>query len=347
MRDDTRGMALVMSCVLLTLVTAYGFATMTRSLTEQHAAWRYAALASAFQLAEGGVDEAFVQLQANYNWTGPLSATLLNAGLYTTQVTQSGTLRKISSSATTQGLVIASASIQAWVQKYIPPNFYDQALYSANDINLKGNAYAITGNILAAGSIQSTNNLGGVTGNHTTDPSASPLASLDYQQLYTLAASQGNVYDATRLAKIQKNQDHFPTAFCCSPPTDPNDPSSCTPNVNYITDDLVLNGNIGTVGGLFIVVGNVLTDPTEVDDTTINGNGQVVGAIYTTGQFKVNGGGGGLNIDGGVWSGQAMTLNGGVTVQYNANYLKAIKNLNITPGVQLISWQQCPPAGCS
>ena len=342
-----QGIVLVMACLVVTLVTAYGSAMMVQSLTEHRVIQRYLQRGSAFQLAEAGVDKALFQLRADYSWTGPLTAQVVNAGTYTTQVTQNGTLRKITSTASTQGTVVSSDRIETWVQKHIPSNFYGEALYSANSITFKGNAYNVTGNILAAGSISSTNSLGGVAGNHTTDSSASPLPVLAYQQLYDLAVSQGNVYDATRLKNIQKNKDHFPTAFCYSPPTDPNDPSTCTPNVNYITDDLVLNGNIGTIGGFFVVVGNVLTDPTDVDDTTINGNGQVSGAIYTTGKFKINGGGNGLNVNGGIWSGQAMTLDGGIAVQYNADYMDAIKNLNINPGVQLISWRECPPAGCS
>jgi len=316
-------------------------------LNEQHVAQRYGSLASAFQLAEAGVDEALFQLQANYSWIGPLTAQVGNAGTYTTQVTQNGTLRKIASTAATQGTIVSPNQIEAWVQKNIPPNFYGDAIYSANNVELKGNAYSVTGNILAAGSIESTNNLGGVVGNYVTDPSVSPLPALDYQQLYNIALSQGNVYDDTRLKNIQQHTDHFPTAFCFSPPTDPNDPSTCTPNVNYVTDDLVLNGNIGTVGGLFVVVGSVLTDPNAVEDTTINGNGQVAGVIYTTGTFKINGGGNGLNLDGGVWSGEQATLNGSATIQYNATYMNAIKNLQINPGVQLISWLECPPAGCN
>lgn len=347
MAQTKRGVALVMAYLLVVLVTAYGSAMMVQSLTEHQVVQRHLRRGSAFQLAEAGVDEALFQLQADYNWTGPLTAQVVNAGTYTTQAAQNGTLRKITSTAATQGTIVSSNQIETWVQKHIPSNFYDEALYSANNISFKGNAYSVTGDILAAGSISSTNGLGGVAGNYTTDPSASPLARLDYQQLYNIALSQGNVYDATRLKNIQKNTDSFPGAFCFSPPTDPNDPSTCTPNVNYVTDDLVLNGNIGTVGGFFVVVGNVLTDPSAVEDTTIEGNGQVAGAIYTTGTFKIKGGGSGLNLDGGVWSGEKATLDGSATIQYNAAYMNAIKNLQINPGVQLISWRECPPAGCS
>ena len=347
MRTNTHGAALVMSCFVVALVMAYSSASLVRSLTEQRAAQRYEARANAFQLAEAGVDEALFQLQATYSWTGPLSAQVVNAGTYTTQVTPNGTLRKIASTATTQGNVASSARIEAWIQKSIPPNFYDDAIYSADSVELKGNAYSVTGNILAAESIESANNLGGVSGTSVIDPSASPLSRLDFQQLYNIALSQGNVYTAARLADIQKHKDHFPASFCFSPPSDPNDPSTCAPNVNYVLADLVLNGSVGTVGGFFVVVGSVLTDPNVVEDTTINGNGQVAGTIYTTGEFKVNGGGNGLNIDGGVWSGKEATLNGNVTIQYNATYMNAIKGLKINPGVQILSWRECPPIGCS
>jgi len=114
-----------------------------------------------------------------------------------------------------------------------------------------------------------------------------------------------------------------------------------------VTTDLVLNGDIGTIGGFFVVVGSVLTDPQTVESTTINGTGQVLGAVYTTGEFRVNGGGqNGLSVDGGVWAGALARLNGSVTVQHNASYLQAIQALNINPAVQLLVWRECPPSGC-
>jgi hypothetical protein len=108
----------------------------------------------------------------------------------------------------------------------------------------------------------------------------------------------------------------------------------------YILTDLELKGNIGTVGGFFVVVGDVLTNPLGTYDTQISGNGQIDGCVYTLGTFEINGGGNGLNVLGGIWADREVELNGNATVVYNEDYMKAIKALNINPDVQLLSWRE-------
>lgn len=88
-----------------------------------------------------------------------------------------------------------------------------------------------------------------------------------------------------------------------------------------------------------MVVGDVITNPSGTYDATINGNGQIDGAIYTRGEFKVNGGGGGLNVNGGVWASEEAELNGNAQVAYNQTYMSAIGSFNITTQVQVTSWK--------
>lgn len=112
------------------------------------------------------------------------------------------------------------------------------------------------------------------------------------------------------------------------------------PNVVYITGDLQLKGSIGTIGGFFVVVGDVINDPDETEDATINGNGTIEGAIYTRGEFRINGGGGAdLNVNGGIWAGDQVRLNGNAKVAYNAEYMEAIKTLVGEGTPQICSWE--------
>ena len=89
-----------------------------------------------------------------------------------------------------------------------------------------------------------------------------------------------------------------------------------------------------------MVVGNVLTDPDATENTTVNGNGTINGAIYSTGNFRINGGGGNLNINGGVWAGNEARVSGNSTLTYNSQYMDAIESLGVGSDVTVISWRE-------
>lgn len=339
-----RGSTLVIGFLCVTMALVYSSILLGRSVWEQSQARGFRDAASAFQLAEAGIDDGIKRLRSDYDWTATVTSAFPKGG-YQVTVTPDGARRIIDSASTVTGNANLTARLEAVVQRAIPPHFYDNAIYASEEVVLKGNAYSIVGNV-RTGSDDPVQNAGNVQGDVIYDPNADPLPRFEFQQLYDLAQSQGNVYDDARLQEIQRGQDAFPAEFCYSPPTDPADPSTCMPNINYITEDLVLNGNIGTIGGFFVVVGDVLTNPSATEDTTINGVGSVDGAIYTTGDFVINGGGGGLNVYGGVWAGDEARLNGNATVEYEATYLRAIERLNLSADVQLLSWRECPAAGC-
>ncbi len=336
---------LIFSYLLVMVLLAYSQVMIVRGANEQLAAQRFQARAQAFQVAEGGLDDAIQKLRADYNWTGPITAAMNGTGTYTVSATQSGSLRTIqSTSSTTNGTTTLASFLTSVVRRLIPPNFYDNAIYSADEIRLTGGASQVVGDVLT-GSSETIEHAERIQGTVTHDPTASPLPRLDFRELYEIALRQGNIYDDARLRDIQRGWDAFPNTFCYLPPLNPNTP--CEPNVNYVTTDLVLNGNIGTIGGFFVVVGNVLTDPNAVEDTTINGNGQIAGVVYTTGEFRINGGGNGLNVDGGVFAGsEGVRLNGNATIQYNQSYLQAVENLHVNPDVQVVLWRECAEAGC-
>lgn len=336
-------MAYVATYVLFVL----GSALVLSSTMEMRNAERTIDHLRAFQWAEAGLDDASRLLNdpANGYWSNCTGFTAPSR-LYSVECISQDPYRILRSrgfeSAPGLSETPLSRQVEAVLRRFVPPEFYENAIYAADQVILNGNAYGVLGNILSGNTVP-IDNTDHVSGNITQDPAASPLPALDFAQLYTIAQGQGNVYDANRLAAIQQNQDAFPMNFCYDGGTAPN----CVPNVNYVTTDLLLNGNIGTIGGFFVVVGSVLTDPNaEVENSILNGNGQVEGVIYTTGQFRVNGGGGNLNISGGILSGGIARLNGNATVEFNAAYMDAIENLHINPTTQVVFWRECPPSGC-
>ncbi|MBI4355345.1 MAG: hypothetical protein HY597_02690 [Candidatus Omnitrophica bacterium] len=339
------------------ILLASGAVFITRSVTESRAALRARDSEQALHLADAAVARTGKELAANFNWNNggvPLVATL-GPGQYEVQSVVNGPGAD-ERTATVVGYIPNRAApelqrkVEAVVRQRIPPNFYDYALYSAGEIDLNGNAYDVNGDIIA-GDQDPITNTDNVSGTITTDPTISPLAKLSFSQLYDWAAAQGHVYDAARLANV-KTTDPFPSSFWCGgaqviiPPAppgceDPSNPGVAMPNVVYVTTDLALNGNIGTIGGFYVVVGDVLSNPNgDPNDTTINGNGQIDGVIYTTGEFRVNGGAGGLNVEGGVWAGTQARLNGNATVTYNSTYMDAIQAMNINASVQLVLWRE-------
>lgn len=316
--------------IVLTMIVS-GYA-----LTESRAAQAQARLTQAFYLAEAGLDAAMAELRDDFNWTEGFASQPLGAnGNFSVEVETDGDHRILTATGTVavNGFPMQRI-LEAVVRQDLPDNFYDNAIYSADEVTFNGNAYQVTGNVLSGTQTPSGTN---VTGEFIEDPTANPLPALNYNQLYDLAYGQGNVYDADRLDDVQNNADSFPGSFWRVPPTDPSDPTTGVPNIVYITTDLALSGNIGNIGGFFVVVGDVLTDPSAVEDATINGNGTVDGPIYTRGQFRINGGGGRLNVNGGVWSGTETRLNGNANVTYNQDYMTALQAL-VQADVQIILW---------
>lgn len=231
------------------------------------------------------------------------------------------------------GTVRAERIIEAIIEKYIPPDFFDNSVYSGGEVDFNGNSFIVSNiepapdnkavRYAGAFEVQKPENIVGTT---TSDTSISPLAMLDFPQLLAISQAQGNYYDTARLAA----KDPYPVSFWYS---------LGVPNVVYVGGDLTLKGSVGTIGGFFVVAGDVITNPSGEYDATINGNGMIQGAVYTRGEFSVNGGGGGLNVDGGVWAGHEVELNGNATITYNKDYMDAIKGLNINPDVQINSWR--------
>lgn len=334
MLKNQKGIVLVVTYLSILVLLILGSFFITRSISEKRIADAEKDSIQAFYLAEAGIDRALEELRANYTWSGTGAAVTLGNGQYSVSVNTNGNEREV----TSIGFIPDAATfrirrfLEVNVKQSLPPaNFYDNAIYASKEVDFNGNAYLVDGKVIyGEGPISDTDN---VTGTVTQDDSASPLAQLNFAQLYSISQAQGNVYDEDRLDDVKKGNDSFPASFWF-------DEFTNTPNIVYVESNLELKGNVGTIGGFFVVVGDVITNPGGSTDTSINGNGEIAGCIYTTGKFRVNGGGGGLNVNGGVWANEEVELNGNATVTYNEDYMNAINDLNLTPDIQLLSWRE-------
>lgn len=342
-----RGIILISVYWMLLVLLLLSGTLVSQAIAESRAVQRSQAFFQALYLAEAGIDDAIVQLRQDYNWTaGYKDLPLGTAGVYSVSVSvlPSGRRRLSADGESNFFSVPMRRSIEAILQKVIPPGFYDNIIWASQNVDFNGTSYSVTGDVIH-GDASPSGNLSAVVGTVTYDPSVNPLPRLDFEDLYGWAQAQGNVYDDARLGN---GHGVFPTSFWYRQPgaNGPDDPGE--PNVHYITTDLILNGNIGVIGGFFVVVGDVLTDPFVTEDTRINGNGQIQGAIYTTGDFRINGGGRGLNIDGGIWAGDKARLNGSTALTYNATYMNAIRDIIApNPDVQVVSWRNTSRYGGS
>ncbi|HAJ57808.1 MAG TPA: hypothetical protein DCL35_08645 [Candidatus Omnitrophica bacterium] len=342
---NQRGSILIAAYIILLSLLAFGGIFFSRSVSDRKLLDINRERQEAFYLAETAVDKGLEELRDNYSYAGSASPVAFARGEYEIVVTSlSSSRRKVMAYGYVPDKAQARARrvIEAITKRDSPPNFFDHAIYSANDIDFNGGSYAVNGDVIYADTVD---NPGNVTGTVTQDSEISPLAQFDFAALRDIAISQGNLYDVARLDLVKNKQDSYPADFWNVPPTgDPIDPATGTPNVVYVEGDMVLNGDIGTIGGFFLVVGDVVTNPDSTSDTTINGNGEVDGCIYTTGDFRINGGGGGLNVNGGVWAGNEARLNGNATITYGQDFMDAIKSMIESQGLsskaQILTWRE-------
>jgi len=313
--------------MVIVVLIILGAAFISKSITEVNLTKRKERFIQALYLAEAGADYAIVQLKAGISQADPEPTALGEVGNYDCDWDLKPGFSNIWRINSTGTIGDIQRRVRLEVKKEdMSADFFNSALYVSGDIALNGSAYEINGDLVYSGDL--SGNPDNVTGDLTQDPLVSPLTRLDFSQLRQVSGSQGNIYDAARL-----KTDFLPSSFWY-------DEAEGIPNIVYVETDLTLKGNVGTVGGFFVVVGDVLTNPGAIEDTAINGNGQIEGCIYTTGEFRINGGGGGLNVNGGVWAGQESTLNGNANITYNQVYMNAIESLSLSTNFQVIAWEE-------
>jgi len=328
-----KGFVLVITliCVLIFTVAAGAFVALM--VNESYAAKQQVNSTKAFFLAEAGARKSIYQMRQGLAGDEALTS-LDGMGQYEVSV-NGGVITAIGYYPNAAASGHSKRTIRVEVVVPTPPQFFDNAIVASKTIDLNGN-YTVNGNLTYGIDIDSTGT-GTVTGVQQQSDAVDPLPHLDFQQLRDIAQSQiksngqNNLYTAQDI----RNGKPFPGSFWF-------DQVNGIPNVVYVEADLILRGDVGVLGGFFVVVGNVLTNPNIIQDATINGNGSIEGFIYTLGNFRINGGGNGFGVNGGVWAGNEARLNGKATVTYNSTYMDAIKLLDIDYELQIISWQEIP-----
>ncbi len=369
---DKKGIALLLGFIVIMILAILGSAIISRGVNENIIAKRYAESTQAFWLAEAGVNRALRELKVvDFSYLGSLTGSADN-GSYS--VTVENGIDSEHKKVTARGFIPSTGTpraeriIEAIIYSGIPANFFDNAVYSAGTVDFNGAAFIVRNDtpetnpcsdpfnpppcndtVLYAGDFEVQKPEYIIGAPSVQDESISPLALLNYEQLRALSASQQNVYikSGTKIINEATGLEGFPTDFWYNDGVD-NDGDTIIdeaddggpPNVVYVETDLTLKGGIGTIGGFYVVVGDVITNPSGTYDATINGNGQIDGVIYTRGTFSINGGGGGLNVLGGVWAGEEVELNGNANITYKKEYMNAINSLDIEPAPQITSWRE-------
>ncbi|MFC1514759.1 hypothetical protein ACFL5X_02550 [Candidatus Omnitrophota bacterium] len=345
--------ALILSMMLIVVLLTLGAASFNRTAADTASAGRYMESTQAFWVSEAGINFGLIQLRNDFTvtdgtavWSGTVGD-----GEYSIDLSPIASSKR---TMTSHGYIPSVSNprleriVEVEISQAIPGNFYDNTIYSAGDVSINGNSFDVDAldedpnepAILYADEYDAEHPEN-VTGTTTQDSDISPLAMLDFDQLYATSLAQGNVYDEDRLQDVTRGWDSFPADFWYDDPSDPLDPTTGTPNVVYVECDLTINGNIGTIGGFYVVAGDVITDPDATEDASIVGSGRIEGAIYTRGELNVNGGGAtGLAVDGGIWAGEGVTINGSAEVTYNEDYMQAIEALSIDPEAQIITWKE-------
>lgn len=352
MLNNNRGVLLIAVYLVLSVLLVFLGIFVYKNIWEAKIATNYKQKLIAFYCAEAALDKGIAKLPASTTGEANVALNAIGGsqqGEYTYSITtiQLGKKWRVESwgYVPTQAQSQASEHLEAYIEKKdLPNSFWDNAIYTAGNIKINGLSYGLTGDIIHGGSLKpAVLDPAHFTGTSANDPTISPLVKLDFPSMRTVAAAQikadgsDNVYTA---AEIKAGTPPFPPNFWYDT-SDPN-PANWVPNVVYVETDLVLNGNIGTIGGFFLVVGDVTTNPSAISSSVINGSGQIDGCVYSTGEFVVNGGATGLNVLGGVWSGtDGVTFNGTVDVTYHQPYMDSIRTV-IQPSatIQVVSWRK-------
>jgi hypothetical protein len=329
-------LALILAFLALFIMATALYLTLTT--TDFRMTKRSTYVSKAFFLAESGIHKTLYKLREIPGYTGGegLSSELMPMGEYEVVV---GPLvsgkREVRSigyfpGKNTVGAVKKEITATISCPATPPPAwFYDNAMFAGGTVELIGNS-TINGNIKYGHSIDPPETVNAEQFN-------GEFFMLDFVTLRAIADEQvkpngqDNIYTAADIAGNKP----FPASFWF-------DEDAQIPNIVYIETDLTLSGNLGTLGGFFVVAGDVITNPSsDPADTTINGNGTIDGCVYTYGDFKIHGGGNGLGVTGGVWARDDVRMNGNAQVSYNQIYMDAIEASIITNSKpQILHWKE-------
>jgi len=312
---NKKGFVLVTSYMIVSVLLIIGIAFVMQSFNERKALTRDIESLKALNLAEAGIDDSFFNLKSTTSFEGNTfcsSETGLGEGCTVSVVWPTNIFPKL---ITSTGYIPNYISPRAQRTLYATAiqsdlhNFFDNAMYVAGNINVSGGANMIgnagvsgTGNVRSGGTIASNLVVASGSGSKISDSSINPLARLDFETLKARSMAQGYY-------NVAPSQ--FPTTDFYYMGNEP--------NIIYLEHDLQLSGST-TVYGLFVVAGEVITNPDYFADASITGNVKIHGCIYSRGTVTV---GGTSEIDGGVWAGTAV-LNGNIDIDRNIGYMNSL-----------------------
>ena len=340
---SSKGIVLALVLAFLALFVMGTTLYLTLTTTDFKIAKRSTYASKAFFLAESGIHKTLYKLREISGYTGGegLCSELMPMGEYEVDV---GSLvdgkREVRSIGYFPGKNIigtAKKEITATISCPVglPGWFYDNAIVAGEKVDLIGNNYTVTGDIRYGDSIDPPGAL-----NAQQFDGDFPM--LDFVQLREIAilqvnaVGQNNLYTADDIA----NNKPFPNSFWFDKDA-PVPPGPQVPNVVYVETDLKVNGNV-RIGGFYIVAGNVITDSTGAN-TTMDGKATIDGCVYTLGDFRINGGGNGLGVTGGVWARDDIRLDGNAKASFDQEYMDAINDnwtLGVKPQVVSGSWKE-------
>jgi hypothetical protein len=132
---NNRGVALILSFILIAVLTVLGAASLSRSISESRIARRYSESTQAFWLAEAGINRGIFELRKNYDWTGisedKYFVTVEDLGNFRKKIISKGCVPNITSSRITRVLEVI-------VEKSVLPLWW--AIFGDQEIKISGSA---------------------------------------------------------------------------------------------------------------------------------------------------------------------------------------------------------------
>lgn len=309
---NKRGVALIITFMVIVVLTILGVATVSRSVSERFLAQRHIESAQAFWLAEAGISQALLQLKTNFNNLNSISATSFGQGQYSVDtIAEEGSDRRV----TAHGFIPSEASARS--ERVI-------TVLVRSSGNNPGNPGLITNAIETTGTLK-------ITGSVNINPPGSSHegSTLTFEEVF------GMTEDEVRQIAVNAQAEGTGHLY-----TDP--PSNQQP-VNGITWVDLTGGNKYSVSSNWSGSGLLIVDSNGNDVALdISGGWTFTGLIWVTGRVKITGT---SDIDGAVFARSSIdaesTLGGDATLNYDSSAVaSAFGFLSSEGGLQILSWRE-------
>ena len=360
---NNRGIALILIYLLITVLVIMVGAFFYLSTQSIKASQRRADFLKAFYAAESAIDVGLSNLPVqtvpatyNGNLGSPSNAEYLSV-ITAFDATQS-TFDKwiitgtgfVPDNTTTPRLEV---ELQIVAEVITSDEFFDNALYSASNLTIKGDAYVIDGDVYydEDGELDVTHP-DNVTGDIDSGETVDFMTDIDYAAIRAMAQVQ-DVADAAYDHLIDFSDfssSNLPTSFWYTRGDDGIDndidgtvdeADEWIPNVIYVegTGDLNIAGTV-TIGGFFVIVSG---DCQIAGTLTLEGCMLVIDDVKVSGTIEATGGlwaGGVIDDEGGDKDG--AFVNGNIELTFDQVFMDAVEGLSIVSGggVRVISWQE-------